>query len=94
MIELDLSGRRLSVAEDDLEWLRRRADRAAGSSSAASELAGRLAAVTAGRRRLVFVRAEARTLLNLITAAGEPPQGLNPLHQLLRQMFPPTLEPR
>ena len=92
MIELDLSGRRLAVAEDDLEWLHRRADQAAGSSSAASELAGRLAAITAGQRRLVFVRAEARTLLNLISAAGEPPPGLNTLHQLLQQMFPRTLE--
>jgi hypothetical protein len=93
MIELDLSGRRLSVAEDDLAWLRRCADQAAGSSSAAGELAGRLAAVTAGQRRLVFVRAEARTLFNLINSAGEPPPGLNTLHQLLQQMFPRTLEP-
>ena len=92
MIELDLSGRRLSVAEDDLAWLRRRADQAAGSSSAASEFAGRLAAVTASRR-LVFRRAEARTLLNLIPSADELPPGLNPLYQLLRQMFPRTLEP-
>ena len=88
MIELDLSGRMLSVAEDDLEWLRRRADQAAGSSSAASELASRLAAISVGQRRLVFVRAEARTLFNLINTADEPPPGLNALHQLLQQMFP------
>ena len=93
MIELDLSGRRLAVAEDDLAWLRRRADEAAGSSSAASELAGRLAAVTAGQRRLVLFRAEARTLLNLIRSADELPPGLSPLHQVLQQMFPPSLEP-
>ena len=87
VIELDLSGSKLSVAVDDLEWLRVRAEKAAGSSSAASELAGRLAAITIRQRRLVFVRAEARALFNTLGAASELPPGLVPLNQLLQQMF-------
>jgi hypothetical protein len=85
VIELDLGGRTLSVAEDDVEWLRRRADQAAGSSSGATELASRLAAISVNQRRLVFIRAEARTIFNTINAAGQPPQGLIALQQLLQQ---------
>jgi hypothetical protein len=87
VIELDLSGRKLSVAEDDLEWLRVRAEKAAGSSSAASELAGRLESITISQRRLVFVRAEVRALLNALSAASELPPGLLELNQLLQQIF-------
>jgi len=87
VIELDLSGRKLSVAVSDLEWLRARAARAAGSSSAASELAGRLGAIGIRQRRLVFVRAELRGIFNALRAAGELPAGLGPLDQLLRQLF-------
>jgi hypothetical protein len=87
VIELDLSGRKLSVTMGDLEWLRVRAARAAGSSSAASELAGRLGAIGIRQRRLVFVRSELRGIYNALVGAGEVPAGLNPLDQLLRQLF-------
>jgi len=88
VIELDVSGRKLLVGENDLEWLRVRAEKAAGSSSAASDLAGRLAAVNVNQRRLVFVRSEARALFNALGGASEAaPAGLLALSELLRDTF-------
>jgi hypothetical protein len=89
VIELDLSGHKLSVTESDLEWLRIRAEKAAGSSSPSSELAARLAAITTGQRRLVFVRAEVRGLLNALSPDSDLPPGLVPLSRLLQEMFAP-----
>jgi hypothetical protein len=87
VIELDLSGQKLSVSLDDLEWLRTRAAKAAGSSSAASELAGRLGTIGVRQRRLVFVRGELRGLFNALGSVKDQPPGLLPLNQFLEQMF-------
>jgi hypothetical protein len=87
LIELDLSGRKVSVAQDDLEWLRARAATEAGRSTPASELAGRLAALPVGQRRLVFSRAEARALGNALDTADGLSPGLVAVRELLQQMF-------
>jgi hypothetical protein len=89
VIELDLSGQKLLVAEDDLEWLRIKAEQAAGQSSAATELAARLKAIAGGQRRFGFVRAEARALFKLLNAAQALPSGLTGLHQRLGETFTP-----
>jgi hypothetical protein len=88
LIELDLSGRKVSVAEADLEWLRLRAAEAAGRSSPANELAGRLAGLRVGQRRLVFSRSEARALGYALNTDNQLPSSLVPLNDLLQHMFP------
>jgi hypothetical protein len=87
VIELDLSGKKLSVTADDLEWLRVRAEKAAGASSGATELAARLAAIARGQRRFVFVRGEARALFKTLSASKELPPGLGGLQELLKETF-------
>jgi hypothetical protein len=87
MIEFDLSGRKVSVTENDLEWLRLRAAKDSGRSTPASELAGRLAAVRDGQRRLVFSRAEARALVSVLDADSQLPASLMALNELLQHMF-------
>jgi hypothetical protein len=86
VFNLDISGRKLSLAQEEVVWLRAQADSAAGSSSAARDLASRIASHR-GAARLVLGRAEARTLAKLLAAAPHSSAGLKELDETLEDLL-------
>lgn len=96
VFNLDISGRKLSLAQEEVLWLRAQADSAAGSSSAARDLASRIASHR-GAARLVLGRAEARALAKLLAAAPHSSAGLKKLDETLEDLLaihPGRAEPR
>jgi hypothetical protein len=73
VFNLDISGRRLSLAQEEVLWLRAQADSAAGSSSAARDLASRIASQ--------------RTLAKLLAAAPHSSAGLKELDATLEDLL-------
>ena len=86
MFNLDISGRKLSLSRDEVLWLRAQADSAAGNSSAARDLASRMASHREAAE-LVLGRAEARTLAKLLAAAPHSSVGLNELDKTLENLL-------
>lgn len=86
VLNLDISGRKLSLAQEEVSWLRAQADSAAGSSSAARDLASRIDSHR-GANRLVLGRAEARTLAKLLAAAPHGSAGLKELDETLEDLL-------
>ena len=87
MIEVDLGSHKLEISTRELGWLRAQAAAAAGSSSAANEIAGRIAAITLGQRRILFRRSEARALRRLLEFETGLTPGLTALGEALEEMF-------
>lgn len=85
-VELDLAGERVELSEDEVEWLRTQALRAAGSSAAAGGLAATLAGSGQHRRRrgpIALHRGERRAVRALLAAGHPPGAGLDRLRLLL-----------
>jgi hypothetical protein len=87
VIEVDLGSHKLELSTREIGWLRAQAAAAAGSSSAASEIAGRIAAITLGQRRILFRRSEARALRRLLEFETDLSPGLAVLGEALEEMF-------
>ncbi len=86
-VEFDLAGERVRLGEAEVEWLRARALRAAGSSAAAAGLATLLAEGGGGGRwrrgPIVLQRGEQRALRALLAAGAARGPGLKRLRLLL-----------
>jgi hypothetical protein len=86
LIELDLFGRKLRLADSDVRWLRARAERAAGSSSPSRDIATLLGSAKANGA-VALHRTEARALLRLLDGAEPPSPALEALHSALSARF-------
>jgi hypothetical protein len=101
VLELDLIGRSVTLAESDVRWIYAQAKTASGRSLGARDLATRLQDLEPDqeRRRLILTRPEANALARLLDAAGETPPGcdelranLDELHAISHSASDPRLE--
>jgi hypothetical protein len=89
VLELDLIGRKVILAESDVDWLHARAKATGGSSLGSRDLATRLKSLDTaqGAQRLVLSRPESRALQRLLDSSVEAPDGLQELRASLAELL-------
>jgi hypothetical protein len=81
VLELDLIGRSVTLADSDVRWIYGQAKIASGHSLGARDLATRLQGLEPEqeRKQLILTRPEASALARLLDAAGGTPPGCDEL---------------
>ena len=89
MLELDLIGRPVTLAESDVRWIYGQARAASGYSLGARDLATRLHGLEPDQehKQLMLTRPEASALARLLDAAGGTPPGCDELRANLVELL-------
>jgi hypothetical protein len=92
MLELDLIGRPVALADSDVRWIYARAKAASGHSLGARDLATRLQDLEPDQERnqLILTRPEASALARLLEDAGGTPRGCDELRANLDELLGPS----